>query len=60
MKRFAYEIWQKDKKRISYIFNKEFDKKVAILIIWESTKLTEESLLQILNKIKHTNIIIEI
>lgn len=60
MKRFAYEIWKKDKNRINYLFDHEFNKNIAILIIWESTKLTEEYLLQILNKIKHTNIIIEI
>jgi G:T-mismatch repair DNA endonuclease (very short patch repair protein) len=60
MKRFAYEIWQKDKKRISYIFNKEFNKKVAILIIWESTILNEKYFLTLLNQIKQSNQIIEI
>jgi hypothetical protein len=60
MKRFAYEIWQKDKKRINYIFNKVFNKKIAILIIWESSKLTDDRLLEILNQIKQTNQIIEI
>ena len=60
MKRFAYEIWEKDKKRIDYLFNKEFNKNVAILIIWESTKISEEILLSILNKLKHTYNFLEI
>jgi hypothetical protein len=60
MKRFAYDIWEKDKKRIQYLFNKEFNKNISILIIWESTKITGEYLLKILNELKYTNKIIEI
>ena len=60
MKRFAYEIWEKDKKRINYIYNHEFNKKITILIIWESTIISEEYLINLLDKIKFTNKIIEI
>jgi hypothetical protein len=60
MKRFAYEIWEKDKTRIDYLFNHEFKKNITILIIWESSKIIEEQLLKILNKIKNKNIITEI
>jgi G:T-mismatch repair DNA endonuclease (very short patch repair protein) len=60
LKRFAYEIWEKDKERINYIFEKEFKKNIAILIIWESTKFTEEYFLQLLNEIKNKYTIFEI
>lgn len=60
MKRFAYEIWEKDKTRIDYLFNHEFKKNITILIIWESSKIIEEQLLKMLNKIKNKNIITEI
>ncbi len=59
-KRFAYEIWENDKNRINYIFEKEFKKNVTILIIWETTKFTPEYLFNLLNEIKDKNTIFEI
>jgi len=59
-KKFSYEIWEKDKNRINYIFQNEFKNKVSILIIWESTKFGDEYLLNLLEKIKNKNVIVEI
>ena len=59
-KRFAYEIWESDRIRINHIHEKEFKKKVTILIVWSSTKFTDEYLVNLLNNIKNKNTIIEI
>jgi G:T-mismatch repair DNA endonuclease (very short patch repair protein) len=60
LKKFSYETWEKDRNRIHYIFEKEFNKNATILIIWESTKFTEEYLLELLNNIKGKKTLIEI
>ena len=44
LKRFSYEIWDKDKKRINYLYEKVFNKKIAILILWESLDTLEEQI----------------
>jgi len=60
MKKFSYEIWEKDKKRIKHIFETEYNKNITILIIWESSNFSEEYLIELLEEIKNKNTIIEI
>lgn len=55
-KMYAKDIWDHDNKRINHIFNKCYNKNVSILIIWERS-ITQDELLETLNKIKSTNTI---
>jgi G:T-mismatch repair DNA endonuclease (very short patch repair protein) len=59
-KKSSIEIWENDKNRINHIFQKEFHKDVTILIIWESTKISGEYLMELIKSIKGKNTIVEI
>jgi len=60
MKIQAKNVWKRDKERILYIFEKNFNKKITILIIWESTKFSEEYLIKLILEIKNKYTILEI
>lgn len=53
---FAKEQWERDKIRINNIYTTNVNN--SIIIIWESTKLTPEFLLKILDEIKNKHLII--
>jgi len=60
MKIHASEVWERDEKRINYIFEKIFNKQITILIVWASTKFSPEYFIKLLSEIKNKNTILEI
>jgi hypothetical protein len=60
MKIHAKDVWNRDKNRINYIFEKTFNKKVTILIIWSSSKFSPEYLINLINNIKNKYTILTI
>ena len=58
LKSFAYEIWERDKKRLNFLHNHVFEEQPSIIVIWEKSKIDEIILYDLINTYKNLKTIV--